>query len=132
MEDAVRGDHAFAIVSDLVRYERIKSVSTDFSTILVLIKDCTQGGEMWRALLFVFVVASAGGGYLYMFDRARLERMLDGTPIELPATHTEVYKWRDATGHWHITDAPPEGDIKFETMTYRSDDNIMPLAPVEE
>jgi len=87
---------------------------------------------MWRVLLFVFLLVAAGAGYLYVFDRERLERMVDGTPIELPATHTEVYKWRDATGHWHITDEPPEQGIQFETMTYRSDDNIMPLAPVEQ
>ena len=87
---------------------------------------------MWRALFIVLLLAAAGGAYMYMFDRERLERMLDGSPVELPATTTEVYKWRDTGGNWHITDEPPEGNISFEVMSYRSDDNIMPLAPVDK
>ena len=87
---------------------------------------------MSRVLAFILLLAAAGGGYLYLFERERLDRALDGTPLELPATHTEVYKWRDADGHWHITDDPPAGDIPFEAMTYRGDDNILPLAPLDE
>ena len=84
---------------------------------------------MWRVLLTIVVIGAAGGAYLYVFERERLARALDGSPIELPATTTEVYKWRDDRGHWHITDEPPEADIPFEVMKYRSDDNVLPLAP---
>jgi len=87
---------------------------------------------MWRTLLVVLVLVIGVGAYLYSFERERLERMLDGSPIELPATTTEVYKWRDDQGGWHITDEPPAAGIHFETMSYHSDDNIMPLAPRQE
>lgn len=86
---------------------------------------------MWRAVLFILLIAAAGGGYFYIFKRAELARVLDGTPIELPATTTKVYKWRDASGHWHITDEPPEANVQFETKTYRSDDNVLPPEPLE-
>ena len=87
---------------------------------------------MWRTLLVVLVLVIGVGAYLYAFERERLERVLDGSPLELPATTTEVYKWRDDQGSWHITDEPPPAGIRFETMSYRSDDNIMPLAPRQE
>ena len=86
---------------------------------------------MWRALLFVSLLLAGIGAYMYVFERARLDRILDGTPLELPVTVTEVYKWRDQQGRWHITDQPPPTGVHFETMKYRSDDNIMPLVPHE-
>ena len=84
---------------------------------------------MWRVLLGIVLIVAAVGAYFYVFERERLARALEGTPIELPATTTEVYKWRDERGRWHITDDPPEENIPYETMKYRSDDNVLPLSP---
>lgn len=84
---------------------------------------------MWRVVLVLVILAVAVGAYFYMFERASLERVLDGTPLELPASTTEVYKWRDDRGRWHITDEPPAAGIAFEKMRYRSNDNILPVVP---
>ena len=55
-----------------------------------------------------------------LFERDRLERWLAGTPLAIAPTTTEVYKWRDAQGRWHITDELPAGDVSYETLHYRS------------
>jgi len=39
---------------------------------------------------------------------------------------TTVYKWRDKTGRWQITDHPPPAGTSYETLEYQSDTNLMP------
>jgi len=39
---------------------------------------------------------------------------------------TTVYKWRDKTGRWQITDHPPPAGISYETLKYQNDTNLMP------
>ena len=39
---------------------------------------------------------------------------------------TTVYKWRDGSGNWQITDHPPPAGISFETLEYQSNTNVMP------
>lgn len=39
----------------------------------------------------------------------RLSILLAAALACLPAEAREVFRWRDAGGHWHFADAPPEG-----------------------
>jgi hypothetical protein len=39
---------------------------------------------------------------------------------------TTVYKWRDESGKWQITDHPPPAGISFEILEYQSNTNVMP------
>ena len=39
---------------------------------------------------------------------------------------TTVYKWRDTSGNWQITDRPPPAGTRFETLEYQSNTNVMP------
>ena len=87
---------------------------------------------MWRVVLFICLVIAGVGTYYYFFERESLARHLDGTPLELPAKTTEVYKWRDAQGKWHISDERPDESIESETLQYRSDDNILPSQPPKD
>ncbi|MFT4583642.1 MAG: hypothetical protein ACI915_005345 [Gammaproteobacteria bacterium] len=87
---------------------------------------------MWRTFSIVVILIVAGAAVLYFFDRPRLETYLSGSPLELPVASTEVYKWRDAKGQWNITNTKPPANISFETMRYRSDENILPIAPTKE
>jgi hypothetical protein len=42
------------------------------------------------------------------------------------AAHNPVlYKWKDATGHWNITDRPPEGRA-YEEVRVDPDVNVLP------
>lgn len=42
---------------------------------------------------------------------------------------TQVYKWQDADGDWHVSDQPPPAGQDFEVQTYNRDANILPLPP---
>ena len=87
---------------------------------------------MWRVLLGVCLLVVVIAAYFYVFDRERLEYHLNGTPLTLSPITTEVYKWRDGSGNWHITGVPPETGTQYETLRYDSDQNILPLAPTSE
>lgn len=80
-----------------------------------------------KLLIVILVIAVLVGGYLYWQPELRRD-WFTGTPLAPPAA-TQVYKWRDASGAWQITDAPPPAGIAYERLEYRSDTNIMPLAP---
>lgn len=43
---------------------------------------------------------------------------------------TTVYKWRDAQGNWQITDQPPPAGIRYETLEYQSETNVMPAEAI--
>ena len=88
-------------------------------------------GRGWWWLLAVVLVFAAGAGYLY-YDRQLAEKLLKGTPLELPPRITTVYKWQDEHGNWQITDRPPAGDTPYEILEYASDTNVMPLVSREE
>jgi len=61
-----------------------------------------------------------------------LEWYLKLDTLTLSPITTEVYKWRDGSGNWHITGVPPETGTQYETLRYDSDQNILPLAPTSE
>ena len=43
---------------------------------------------------------------------------------------TTVYKWRDTSGNWQITDSPPPAGISFKTLEYQSNTNVMPAEAI--
>lgn len=92
----------------------------------------TQGssGLWWKLILVVALVLSAGGGYLYVNPKLAAE-WLEHTPFAPAPSVTTVYKWQDAEGNWQITDRPPAG-VEYQTLQYRSDTNVMPLAPADD
>jgi hypothetical protein len=57
--------------------------------------------------------------------RAWFERK---TEQALPASATEqtVYRWRDKNGHWQVSDSPPGSGIKYETVHYPTNANVIP------
>jgi hypothetical protein len=84
-----------------------------------------------KIIVLLILVAAAAGGYLYLHPEV-IRPLLQGTPIELPPAETILYKWRDATGQWQVTDTPPEGGIKYEILHYRGDINVVPAVPVKK
>jgi len=57
--------------------------------------------------------------------RAWLERK---TEQALPASATAqtLYRWRDKHGQWQISDTPPGSGIKYDTMHYPTNANVIP------
>ena len=55
--------------------------------------------------------------------------LLRGTPaasLAPPPAVTTVYKWRDATGSWQLTDRPPPAGTPYETVQARGARNVIP------
>jgi hypothetical protein len=81
-----------------------------------------------KILALVILIAAAAGGYLYLHPEV-IRPLLQGTPLALPPAETKLYKWRDATGQWQVSDTPPGAGVKYEILQYRSDVNVVPALP---
>ena len=70
----------------------------------------------------------AGAGYVIYQDPATRAYIEQKSEKILPknVTHTTVYRWKDKQGQWQITNTPPPQGIKYETLEYRKDTNVIP------
>jgi hypothetical protein len=86
-----------------------------------------------RPLLVLIVLILLAGAVLFLKPEFR-QRLRDlssdaGLSGVVPKTSTRLYKWRDAAGHWQITDQPPPGDTAYEMLEFREDVNVLPRPP---
>jgi hypothetical protein len=84
-----------------------------------------------KYLLVISIILAVAAGYLFLHPEIWQE-WVKGTPLEPPPTVTKMYKWRDTSGQWQLTDRQPDSGIKYEILIYNSDTNIVPSLPVEE
>ncbi|MCU0766915.1 MAG: DUF4124 domain-containing protein [Gammaproteobacteria bacterium] len=82
----------------------------------------------WVVLLLLALAASGVGAWLYL-QRNEAPKWLKGSGLAPKPAPTVVYKWRDAQGAWHVTDAPPPEGTSFERLEYAHDQNVLPLPP---
>jgi hypothetical protein len=82
-----------------------------------------------RGPLLLIALVAAAAYAVHLHDPGALRRWLSGTPLAPAPSVTQVYKWRDVSGGWHITDAPPAAGIAYERIEYRGDVNVLPIAP---
>ena len=82
-----------------------------------------------RLLWLLLVLLLAAGIYLYLNPDFRKQLR------NLPA-HTGIgkqtallYKWRNPSGEWQVTDYPPPQGTEFERLEYPSDVNVLPVPP---
>ena len=83
------------------------------------------------AEVIVVVVVAAVGSYLY-YDPSLIEPYLRGTPLELPARTTRIYRWHNTDGSLEHTNKPPPPGVEFEVIEVSSDTNIVPSSAVKE
>lgn len=82
---------------------------------------------MKKFLLILAAVLTGIGLYLYLDPR--LSRQLENTVREvLPgqSPSSRVYKWRDTSGRWQLTDRPPARGVPYQVLEYNHDANLMP------
>ena len=82
----------------------------------------------WWVALLVLLAAGAAGGWLYL-QRNEAPKWLKGTGLAPKPAPTVLYKWRDAQGAWHVSDAPPPEGTPHERLEYAHDQNVLPLPP---
>ncbi len=88
----------------------------------------TVKNPIWKFLkvmLIILILIGATAGYLYLHPETWKE-WVKGTPLQPPPTITKTYKWKNESGEWQITGKPPPAGIKYETLIYSSDANIVP------
>ena len=84
-----------------------------------------------KILVLLIVIVVFAGGYLYLHPEIS-RQLLQSTPLAPAPANTTLYKWRDATGQWQVTDTPPGPGIKYEILHYRSDVNVIPAVKEKE
>lgn len=83
----------------------------------------------WRKWAVIFAVAVAAGWALNHYQPELVDRWLSKSPVKVGSSKTTVYKWRDPYGNWQISDEPPPDPIRYQTLEYDSNTNVMPIAP---
>lgn len=81
-----------------------------------------------KKLSILGVIVLAVGVVAWLQPELRKE-ILAEVPIVGSSKTTKVYKWQDAHGNWHVTDAPPEQGRSIQTLEYTAKVNVLPLPP---
>ena len=81
---------------------------------------------LWVVALLLVLGAAVGYFKLHPED---IPQWAARTSLGRDLQTTTVYKWQDATGAWHVGDAPPPPGIDFQSQTYTRDSNVLPLPP---
>ena len=92
----------------------------------------SSGSRPWVLVLVVLGLVVAAAAAYYHFHPDAVRQALSGTALELPSTQTHAYKWKDAKGTWQLTESPPPEGTPYETISVRSDTNILPMAPAQK
>jgi hypothetical protein len=88
---------------------------------------------LMRLFLLLILLLLVAGLVLYLRPEYR-DRIQDlssdiGLSRITPKKTAHLFKWRDASGNWQITDRlPPEG-VDYEKLEYREDVNVLPRPP---
>jgi len=82
----------------------------------------------WVSIVVVLAALAGAGVYFHRNPLDAPEWLQETKLLPRPAP-TVVYKWRDPSGAWHITDAPPPDGTAFERLEYQHDTNVLPLPP---
>jgi hypothetical protein len=81
-----------------------------------------------RLALLLLVLAAAATWAWWRWAPQSLpgfaQRHLPASPSARP-DNPPLYKWRDASGQWHVTDTPPS-DRPYETVVVDPNTNVLP------
>ncbi len=88
-------------------------------------------GKLGFKLLILVTLIAVGVFYFIKNPRAG-KQLLENNPLSSITGTAVLYKWRDSSGRWQITDRKPAAGIAYETLEYQSDTNVMPLVPRKE
>ncbi len=86
-----------------------------------------------RLFLLLIVLLLVAGLIVYLKPEYR-NRIQDlssdiGLSQITPKKTARLFKWRDASGNWQITDQLPPDGIDYEKLEYREDVNVLPRPP---
>ena len=84
-----------------------------------------------RLLLIILLLVAGLVLYLKPSYRDRLQDLSSDIGLSriTPKKTARLFKWRDASGNWQITDQPPPQGVDYEKLEYRQDVNVLPRPP---
>ena len=82
-----------------------------------------------RLLWLLLALLLAAGIFLYLNPDAWKQVRNLPAQTGIGKQTAQLYKWRNPSGEWQITDSPPPQGIEFEMLEYRSDVNVLPVPP---
>ena len=77
-------------------------------------------------LLAVLLALVGAAGFYYYTHPEKLPDWAARTRVGQEMQTTEVYKWQDEEGRWHVTDQPPPEGTDYETQRWSRDTNVLP------
>ncbi|HVJ61637.1 MAG TPA: DUF4124 domain-containing protein [Tahibacter sp.] len=85
-----------------------------------------QRGRAWLWLLAA--LAAGAVGWWYYAPQTLPTALRHAAPVSPSADRASppLYKWRDDAGRLNVTDVPPTGGRKYETVRYDPDTNVVP------
>ena len=86
-----------------------------------------------RLFLLLIILLLVTGLVLYLRPeyRDRLQNLSSDIGLSriVPKRTAHLFKWRDASGNWQITDQLPAEGVDYERLEYRDDVNVLPRPP---
>ncbi len=82
-------------------------------------------GGRWGKLALLAVLLSAAGWAWWRYAPDTLPAFVRQSTPASPSATPPLYKWKDASGQWHITDEAP-ADRPYETVTVDPRTNVVP------
>ena len=83
-----------------------------------------------KGLLIVILILALVGtaGYFYLYPES-LPEWAGKTSVGRDLQTTKVYKWKDASGKWNVSNQPPPDGTEYQIESYHRDENVLPLPP---
>lgn len=84
-----------------------------------------RGGARWTPLLFLLAALAAAAWAWWRYAPDTLPAFVRDSAPRSPQANPPLYKWRDASGQWQITDRPPP-DRPYEEVHVDPRTNVVP------
>lgn len=88
-----------------------------------------RSGRAGVLFVCLLALAAAAGAWWYFAPQSMPGWLAQKIPSS-PSLGPPLYKWRDAQGRLHVTDAPP-ADRPYETVRYDPKANVVPSNPAK-
>lgn len=78
--------------------------------------------------LLLWGVAAALAGvvaFWYFYPQERPQWVTTTLPVA-PSAKVALYRWKDESGQWIVSDRKPPDGVEFEQVEYRNDANVLP------
>lgn len=88
---------------------------------------CAGGARL--AWIVVLLLVLGGTAVYFKLYPEKMPEWAAKTGLGRDLQTTTVYKWRDESGAWQVSDRPPPAGTEYQVEDYARDTNVLPLPP---